>query len=186
MFKWLQLSIKVQKSLLHLMDVPLPATLPELEKPSVEFYFERKGTACSPTQLNRVCVFGFLVFLRFSFGFFSWERFRFSRPGRRPCSLHGAATKQEDAGVLRCQNPFPPHHDEPVSAVHPNAPEQYQQWVKICSSRNASLIWHLTVVFCPSALWNGRSAVWTSWTRAGKMHTGSAAEDWGVQPSKNC
>ncbi|XP_004077244.2 elongin-A [Oryzias latipes] len=41
---------QVQKSLLHLMDVPLPATLPELEKPSVEFYFERKAEKDSDFQ----------------------------------------------------------------------------------------------------------------------------------------
>uniref|UniRef100_A0A3B3B7G5 Elongin A, like n=1 Tax=Oryzias melastigma TaxID=30732 RepID=A0A3B3B7G5_ORYME len=41
---------QIQKSLLHLMDVPLPATLPELEKPGVEYYFERKAEKDSDLQ----------------------------------------------------------------------------------------------------------------------------------------
>ncbi|XP_037541362.1 elongin A, like [Nematolebias whitei] len=36
---------KRQESLMHLMDVPLPAALPELEKPSsIDYYLENKGT----------------------------------------------------------------------------------------------------------------------------------------------
>lgn len=33
---------------MHLMDVPLPAALPELEKPSsIDYFLENKGTVCS-------------------------------------------------------------------------------------------------------------------------------------------
>uniref|UniRef100_A0AAQ5YCZ5 TFIIS N-terminal domain-containing protein n=1 Tax=Amphiprion ocellaris TaxID=80972 RepID=A0AAQ5YCZ5_AMPOC len=56
-----------QESVMHLVNIPLPAALPEIEKPSTVEYFDRKGTMCRTNTAVFSC--WLLCSLHFLFGY---------------------------------------------------------------------------------------------------------------------